>query len=171
MFWTVFPNLNSSHICQNFWRDYCKSIRLSDFYFSLVSRKYLSDPIEEVRIATENLLADFLHEIRDVTYVAHHLDERESLRKRQGDSLSRTDTADLRGSMTAESYDGTVLEVAESPFEANGTSDEGSGSPIRDEKGNGGIILLYFNQKLSLTLRNGSTCPGTRRTHQLWSNN
>ncbi|EKM79888.1 hypothetical protein AGABI1DRAFT_72575 [Agaricus bisporus var. burnettii JB137-S8] len=108
--------------------------------------KYLSDPIEEVRIATENLLADFLHEIRDVTYVAHHLDERESLRKRQGDSLSRTDTADLRGSMTAESYDGTVLEVAESPFEANGTSDEGSGSPIRDEKGNGGMVVLVPGQ-------------------------
>ena len=35
----------------------------------LASRKYLSDPTEDVRVATENLLADFLREIRDVTEV------------------------------------------------------------------------------------------------------
>ncbi|KAH7916223.1 vacuolar protein 14 C-terminal Fig4p binding-domain-containing protein [Hygrophoropsis aurantiaca] len=31
--------------------------------------KYLSDPIEDVRVATENILADFLREIRDVSVV------------------------------------------------------------------------------------------------------
>lgn len=38
-------------------------------------RKYLSDPTEDVRIATENLLGDFLREIRDVTLVQRHHDE------------------------------------------------------------------------------------------------
>jgi hypothetical protein len=33
------------------------------------SRKYLSDPTEDVRVATENILADFLREIRDVSMV------------------------------------------------------------------------------------------------------
>lgn len=32
-------------------------------------RKYLSDPTEDVRVATEVLLADFLREIRDVSVV------------------------------------------------------------------------------------------------------
>lgn len=37
--------------------------------------KYLSDPTEDVRVATENLLADFLREIRDVTVVSRQLDQ------------------------------------------------------------------------------------------------
>ncbi len=32
-------------------------------------RKYLSDPTDDVRVATERLLADFLREIRNVTIV------------------------------------------------------------------------------------------------------
>jgi vacuole morphology and inheritance protein 14 len=124
-----------------------------------------------VRIATENLLADFLHEIRDVTYVARHLDERESLRKQQGDSLSRSDTVDLRGPSTSDSYYGPVLEAADSPFEANGNSDDEEGkSPVRDEKGTGGIVFLYFTRILSLNLRNGSAYSRTRCTHQLRGN-
>jgi vacuole morphology and inheritance protein 14 len=41
-------------------------------YFS----KYLSDPTEDVRVATENLLADILREIRDVTTVSRQLQQR-----------------------------------------------------------------------------------------------
>lgn len=43
--------------------------------------KYLSDPTEDVRIATENLLADFLHEIRDVSLVQKRLDEHGKFRR------------------------------------------------------------------------------------------
>ena len=39
------------------------------------TRKYLSDPTEDVRIATENLLAEFLREIRDITLVQRHHEE------------------------------------------------------------------------------------------------
>jgi hypothetical protein len=43
-------------------------------------RKYLSDPTEDVRVATENLLADFLREIHDVTIISrqfeHHAKEK-----------------------------------------------------------------------------------------------
>lgn len=38
-------------------------------------RKYLSDPTEDVRVATENLLADFLREVRDVAIVQRHRDD------------------------------------------------------------------------------------------------
>ncbi|TFK43787.1 vacuolar protein 14 C-terminal Fig4p binding-domain-containing protein [Crucibulum laeve] len=37
--------------------------------------KYLSDPTEDVRVATETLLADFLREIRDVAVVSQKLEE------------------------------------------------------------------------------------------------
>ncbi|KAF9077068.1 vacuolar protein 14 C-terminal Fig4p binding-domain-containing protein [Rhodocollybia butyracea] len=40
---------------------------LPEFFEGLL--KYLSDPTEDVRVATEVLLADFLHEIRDVSIV------------------------------------------------------------------------------------------------------
>lgn len=41
----------------------------------LIHRKYLSDPTEDVRVATETILADFLREIRDVSIVRRQLDE------------------------------------------------------------------------------------------------
>ncbi|KAJ8507380.1 hypothetical protein ONZ45_g10243 [Pleurotus djamor] len=37
---------------------------------------YLSDPTEDVRVATEALLGDFLREIREITLVARQMDER-----------------------------------------------------------------------------------------------
>ncbi|KAG1735700.1 vacuolar protein 14 C-terminal Fig4p binding-domain-containing protein [Suillus paluster] len=37
--------------------------------------KYLSDPTEDVRVATENILADFLREIRDVSMVRQRKEE------------------------------------------------------------------------------------------------
>ncbi|THH29667.1 hypothetical protein EUX98_g4525 [Antrodiella citrinella] len=46
---------------------------LPEFFDGLL--KYLSDPTEDVRIATENLLGDFLREIRDVTLVQRHHEE------------------------------------------------------------------------------------------------
>lgn len=110
--------------------------------FLVVRRKYLSDPIEEVRIATENLLADFLHEIRDVTYVARHLDEHGPVRRPE-DDLGRTDSTESRGIVATEDYDGTVVDIAESPVEINGSGeDEESGSPERDDRRAGGISLL-----------------------------
>lgn len=50
------------------------------------SRKYLSDPTEDVRVATENLLADFLREIRDVTVVSQQL-------RQQGKTQTETESA------------------------------------------------------------------------------
>ena len=42
---------------------------------TVINRKYLSDPTEDVRVATETILADFLREIRDVSIVRRQLDE------------------------------------------------------------------------------------------------
>lgn len=47
---------------------------------ALVS-KYLSDPTEDVRVATENILADFLREIRHVTTVRKRAEEQAKSRR------------------------------------------------------------------------------------------
>ena len=47
----------------------------------LQPRKYLSDPTEDVRIAAENQLAEFLREIREVTIVRKHREEQDRLRE------------------------------------------------------------------------------------------
>jgi vacuole morphology and inheritance protein 14 len=54
---------------------------LTPFLSYLPFRKYLSDPTEDVRIVAENLLAEFLREIREVTIVRKHREEQERLRE------------------------------------------------------------------------------------------
>ncbi|KAH9938004.1 ARM repeat-containing protein [Fomitopsis serialis] len=54
--------------------------------------KYLSDPTEDVRIATENLLADFLREIRDVTTVQRQYEEQFKTKREAAEQARRTDT-------------------------------------------------------------------------------
>lgn len=54
-----------------------------------VSRKYLSDPTQDVRIATENLLGDFLREVRDITMLQRRQeDRRKELEKTRSESAS-----------------------------------------------------------------------------------
>lgn len=62
------------------------------YLLRLLFRKYLSDPTEDVRVATENLLADFLRELRDVTFVSRQFELHtklktppESVRRGEGD--------------------------------------------------------------------------------------
>ncbi|KAG8219009.1 vacuolar protein 14 C-terminal Fig4p binding-domain-containing protein [Butyriboletus roseoflavus] len=48
--------------------------------------KYLSDPTEDVRVATENILADFLREIREISALRHRQEEiTESLEQHRAD--------------------------------------------------------------------------------------
>ncbi|KAG9317824.1 vacuolar protein 14 C-terminal Fig4p binding-domain-containing protein [Chiua virens] len=57
---------------------------LPDFLDGLL--KYLSDPTEDVRVATENILADFLREIRDISALRHRQEEiAESSEQRRAD--------------------------------------------------------------------------------------
>jgi vacuole morphology and inheritance protein 14 len=60
--------------------------------YLLSPRKYLSDPTEDVRIAAENQLAEFLREIREVTIVRKHREEQERLREVEPDGKDRTET-------------------------------------------------------------------------------
>ncbi|KAJ7087383.1 vacuolar protein 14 C-terminal Fig4p binding-domain-containing protein [Mycena crocata] len=53
--------------------------------------KYLSDPTEDVRVATETLLADFVREIRDVSIVRKRAEEK-ARSKRDSSSILRSDT-------------------------------------------------------------------------------
>lgn len=94
-----------------------------------------------MRIATENLLADFLREIRDVTYVARHLDENGSIRKPE-DGLARNDSMESRRPMMTDEYDGSAVDTTDSPVEMNETTEDvARESPDQDDRGNGGMVL------------------------------
>lgn len=62
--------------------------------YSPKKRKYLSDPTEDVRVATETLLADFLREIREVTIVNQQTEEQVKAKRDSevADSLRRSHT-------------------------------------------------------------------------------
>ncbi|KAF7332341.1 Heat repeat containing protein [Mycena kentingensis (nom. inval.)] len=57
--------------------------------------KYLSDPTEDVRVATETLLADFVREIRDITIVRKRADEK-AKSQRDAASIKQSDHGDDR---------------------------------------------------------------------------
>lgn len=65
---------------------------LPEFFDGLL--KYLSDPTEDVRIATENLLADFQREIREVTVIQRHHEE-QSKEKHDGDAEPQGKRSDM----------------------------------------------------------------------------
>jgi hypothetical protein len=46
------------------------------FLFLVRCRKYLSDPTEDVKVATEGVLADFLHEIQEITLLQKRKEEK-----------------------------------------------------------------------------------------------
>ncbi|THV08261.1 ARM repeat-containing protein [Dendrothele bispora CBS 962.96] len=62
--------------------------------------KYLSDPLEDVRVATEVLLGDFLREIRDVSLVRRRAEEQAKQKLVVQDTESRSESpADVTHSM------------------------------------------------------------------------
>lgn len=71
---------------------YCESITAMRWHDLTFNRKYLSDPTEDVRVATETLLADFLREIRDVSVVRKRTEE-QARSKRDNESIRHPDTA------------------------------------------------------------------------------
>lgn len=56
-----------------------------------LARKYLSDPTEDVRVAAENQLAEFLREIREVTIVRKHREENQRLGDVESEEHNRVD--------------------------------------------------------------------------------
>ncbi|KAI0920953.1 hypothetical protein AcW2_006075 [Taiwanofungus camphoratus] len=93
--------------------------------------KYLSDPTEDVRVATENILADFLREIRDVTTVQRRNEEQLKLKREAAVEQNRhaeTEKERLPDITMANSERGTFI-----PEDDNGAFDDSSlASP--DEK-------------------------------------
>jgi vacuole morphology and inheritance protein 14 len=99
-------------------------------------RKYLSDPTEDVRVATEILLADFLREIRDVSTVRKKTEEQSKLKHtgQDGDSLHQSDGH-------ADSLDhATFLRENEGSPSENHESKEDYGSDF-DLRDTGGIFF------------------------------
>jgi hypothetical protein len=69
---------------------------LTGFLSHTHPRKYLSDPTEDVRIAAENQLAEFLREIREVTIVRKHREEQEPPRETKPEEKSRAEVEQIK---------------------------------------------------------------------------
>ncbi|KAG6817894.1 hypothetical protein H0H87_001726 [Tephrocybe sp. NHM501043] len=70
--------------------------------------KYLSDPTEDVRVATETLLADFLREIRDVSIVRRELDSQAKIQT-PAESLQHADVHEKLPELTLETSERAVF--------------------------------------------------------------
>ena len=83
--------------------------------------KYLSDPTEDVRVATENILADFLRELRDVTIIQKKAKRDAGLsaeqpRRPDGDKDKLTDITlanSDRGVFITEAENGALDDISE----------------------------------------------------------
>ena len=60
-------------------------------------RRYLSDPIEDVRVATENLLAEFLQEVRDIAIAQKRREDKSRAQRER----SKTDAQSVTGEREA----------------------------------------------------------------------
>ncbi|KAG5648826.1 hypothetical protein DXG03_000175 [Asterophora parasitica] len=70
--------------------------------------KYLSDPTEDVRVATESLLADFLYEISQVSKLRRKLDDQLKART-PSESLRRVDVQEKLPALTLETSERAVF--------------------------------------------------------------
>ncbi|KAF8076679.1 vacuolar protein 14 C-terminal Fig4p binding-domain-containing protein [Lyophyllum atratum] len=91
--------------------------------------KYLSDPTEDVRVATETLLADFLREIRDVSIVRRQLDEQANLKSQTpAESLRHVDIQEKLPDLTVETSERAVF-INDNDYQPGYESD----SAIKDD--------------------------------------
>jgi vacuole morphology and inheritance protein 14 len=79
-----------------------------------LARKYLSDPTEDVRVATENILADFLREIRNVTNVRKKLEEKAKAKQaaEDGETEQESQAEDVQAmTLATESTANSIIET------------------------------------------------------------
>ncbi|KAH9055609.1 ARM repeat-containing protein [Lactarius vividus] len=93
--------------------------------------KYLSDPTEDVRIAAENQLAEFLREIREVTIVRKHREEQQRAGDVESEDHNRVDAERVK----ERSSDTAALSDTERVSFLNG--DSSLALPLDVEKPNG----------------------------------
>lgn len=92
---------------------------LPEFFDGLL--KYLSDPTEDVRVATETLLADFLREIRDVSIVSRQLEE-QAKAKTPAESLRHVDLPEKLPELTLETSERAVF-INDNEYQSNYEND------------------------------------------------
>jgi vacuole morphology and inheritance protein 14 len=116
------------------------NLRFHLFLFSY--RKYLSDPTEDVRVATETLLADFLREIRDVSIVRRQLDEQAKART-PAESMRHVDMQENLPDLTLESSERAVFlndnDQQTSPDSASAVKDDYASTNV-DDRDTGGEV-------------------------------
>lgn len=108
-------------------------------------RKYLSDPTEDVRVATETLLADFLREIRDVSIVRRQLDN-QAKAQTPAESLRHVDIQEKLPDLTLEASERAVF-INDNDYHSNydnesATKDDYASTNVDDRDIGGEIYQL-----------------------------
>lgn len=98
-------------------------------------RKYLSDPTEDVRVSTENLLAEFLQEVRDIAVAQKRREEK--LRSQKDAQAAQERNGVRKESGEEQLPDITVVPTGRQAFikgdDASIHDSEGDGSDVGDE--------------------------------------
>ncbi|RDB19828.1 Protein VAC14 [Hypsizygus marmoreus] len=85
--------------------------------------KYLSDPTEDVRVATETILADFLREIRDVSIVRRQTEEQTKTKTaRPAESLRRVDMPEKLPELTMDTTEKAAF-IADNDYQSSHDSE------------------------------------------------
>lgn len=101
--------------------------------FALFS-KYLSDPIEDVRVSTENLLAEFLQEVRDIAVAQKRREDK--LRKEKEAAAKKEGEPDVNESaLFTPDHGGAFIRGEDDEDEDMQGSDVGDDSYDRDTGG------------------------------------
>ena len=117
---------------------------LTPFLSYLPPRKYLSDPTEDVRIAAENQLAEFLREIREVTVVRKHREEEERLRESKPEENSWTEaegTKERSSDIAIADPDRATLQSSNLPLSSETEKQNEDLELDVDERNIGGMFL------------------------------
>lgn len=124
------------------------------FLLNIFDRKYLSDPTEDIRVATETLLADFLREIRDVSIVRRQLDG-QAKTKTPAESLSHIPvepTQEKPIDLTLENSERAVF-IGDNDYQSNHDSEaikEDFASSNLDDRDTGGEANVLIRVRVRL---------------------
>ncbi|KAG6885610.1 hypothetical protein C0993_012357 [Termitomyces sp. T159_Od127] len=118
---------------------------LPEFFDGLL--KYLSDPTEDVRVATETILADFLREIRDVCIVRRQLDE-QAKGQTPSESLRHVDIGEKEKlpELTLETSEKAVFinDNEQASFDCESLLKDDNASANVDDRNIGGALRYVF---------------------------
>jgi hypothetical protein len=109
------------------------------------SSKYLSDPTEDVRVATEVVLSEFLKEIRTITAVT---------RKTNGDQVPKREVAIEEVEPSSQSQ-GDTTPIHSEEDDGDGNYPDGWNTDFDDKDVGSQCFILFFGRPPDMLIQHG----------------